>query len=315
MLDTTQYTVSLFGGGGGTPTSEIQEGVRRGVERAIGLLEGAVRSFKERLEDMGMSDQPPQAAAAGASPVHSSGQIAVDFGTWVNNLFLHVLDHHVDDEFFELKDAADRLGQRYQNGWIYKAAEVLKRRGWADFRGVSPGMDSPLALRVTGDGMLARQELLGRLTDNLTPVEALGTSAPRAADSKQPTPALGHAITISPTIYALGPNASILVGQTNALTVDRGSAAFRQFEDQVAALIEELRGSNELDADAKGQLTGELRAGLEIVKTPKPERNVVQAFLVRPLQWIAKEFVSGSIRALAATALATLGVIASGLLK
>jgi uncharacterized protein (TIGR02391 family) len=54
-LDLTLYTLSLnpFGDYQGTSVSEIQNGISGGRDRAVALLEQAVRSLKEALEDQG----------------------------------------------------------------------------------------------------------------------------------------------------------------------------------------------------------------------------------------------------------------------
>ena len=43
----------------------------------------------------------------------------------------------------------------------------------------------------------------------------------------------------------------------------------------------------------KGQLLAELKAGRQILEAPKPERNLVDLLLVRPLQWAAEK--AGSV--------------------
>ena len=54
-LDLTAYTMSAnpFSDYQGTPPHEIQKGIREGRGRAVALLEQAVRSLKETLEDLG----------------------------------------------------------------------------------------------------------------------------------------------------------------------------------------------------------------------------------------------------------------------
>jgi len=54
-LDTTTYTMSVFGDDSGTSVAEIRQGLSEGKERAIALLEQAVRTLEEELDDLGES--------------------------------------------------------------------------------------------------------------------------------------------------------------------------------------------------------------------------------------------------------------------
>jgi hypothetical protein len=167
--------------------------------------------------------------------------------------------------------------------------------------GVARGRDSAVAmLQQAADSI--KEEL-----------EDLPEPSPSASGNAATQQRPAGSVSISPTIYSYGANAQIQVGQTNAITIDRRTVQFQEFERQMTILMNQLQGSNDMPAEAKEQLTGELRAGMEIIKTPKPNRGALQSFLVQPLIWMAKEFTSGTIRAAAAAALATLATIAGTL--
>jgi predicted nucleotide-binding protein len=82
-LDTTSYTLSLdFGyghGGGGTPVSEIREGVDRGRNRAISILQGEVDALKENLQFL-PSSALPQPAATQIPKAEPSDEIFIVHG-------------------------------------------------------------------------------------------------------------------------------------------------------------------------------------------------------------------------------------------
>jgi uncharacterized protein (TIGR02391 family) len=63
ILDTTQYTMSVFGRGG-TTVPEIQAGVDRGRQRAIALLTQEVDLLNERLGEDGAGDPADRAIRA-----------------------------------------------------------------------------------------------------------------------------------------------------------------------------------------------------------------------------------------------------------
>jgi hypothetical protein len=109
-------------------------------------------------------------------------------------------------------------------------------------------------------------------------------------------------IIINPAIYPQGPGGTVVVA--NAVIINVDTADFRRLTEVIIPdLIEKLRGSNEPSPEVRKQLTGELRAGVEIISTPKPSRGAIEAYLLRPLQFISKEFTSGVIRTLAVKAL------------
>ena len=77
-------------------------------------------------------------------------------------------------------------------------------------------------------------------------------------------------------------------------------------------LIEKIRGSNALPSDTKDQLLGELRAGLEVLKTPRPDRSLVERLVHKPARFMARHAAEALIGA-AAVALAGLAAKLLGL--
>jgi len=78
-LDLTAYRMSV-NGRGGTTRQEIREGVRRGQQRTMALLEGAISSLQERLEDMPAIATSPTSAPQAESRVAPSRRAFVVHG-------------------------------------------------------------------------------------------------------------------------------------------------------------------------------------------------------------------------------------------
>jgi hypothetical protein len=108
-------------------------------------------------------------------------------------------------------------------------------------------------------------------------------------------------ITISPTIYSSGPDGIVIVANILKITITGNER--REFTTTLHDIAEQVQGSNNQSPEVRQQLAGELRAGAEIFNTPKPDRGALIAYLVHPLRFIAKEFLSGTIPALASKAL------------
>jgi hypothetical protein len=156
------------------------------------------------------------------------------------------------------------------------------------------------------------EQAANSLEEELRDEEGDGDAAPPSS-APSAAPASSGGIVISPTIYVQGPNAQIQVGQRNSVSVDRG-AGFADFEQKMAQLLGALRDTNDLSPEAKDQVAGELRAGMELIKTPKPDKSALQTYLLRPLQWLTKEYFSGTVRAAAGAAFVALTKIAVALL-
>jgi hypothetical protein len=100
------------------------------------------------------------------------------------------------------------------------------------------------------------------------------------------------AVPVVPTVYPESPNGKTVIVQ-NFVTINIHSKEFRELDARLEAVFDALRGNNDLSPEVKGQLLAELKAGRQILEAPKPERNLVDLLLVRPLQWAAEK--AGSV--------------------
>jgi hypothetical protein len=107
-------------------------------------------------------------------------------------------------------------------------------------------------------------------------------------------------ISIIPTVYPQDPGGTITV--QNYITINVRGADFRDFEDKMGELFAELRKSNEIAGEVRDKLIAEMNAGITILKSPKPDRQVIDQWLVRPLKYIAEKVAGTVIGALATTA-------------
>jgi hypothetical protein len=103
---------------------------------------------------------------------------------------------------------------------------------------------------------------------------------------------------IIPTIYPAAPTATITI--ENYVTINIHSAEFKAFEATVNGLLEALRGSNAISREVGDQLISEMKAGMELLRSPKPNRNLIDVLLARPLLYIAA--IASAISTIAATA-------------
>jgi hypothetical protein len=87
------------------------------------------------------------------------------------------------------------------------------------------------------------------------------------------------------------------------VVVDAAIAAM--VAEKIGEVLDQLRGSNELASDTKRELTGDLKAGIEVIRSERANRSYVELLLLRPLQWIAEKF-SGAAMALPRTRLSKL---------
>ena len=71
----------------------------------------------------------------------------------------------------------------------------------------------------------------------------------------------------------------------------------------IEALFGELRQSKEISGEVRDQIISELRAGRELLHAPKPQRDLIDLLLVKPLKWVAEKSGSAIIGKLAKDAL------------
>ena len=108
-------------------------------------------------------------------------------------------------------------------------------------------------------------------------------------------------VPITPTVYPDSPQGTITV--QNHITINIQSAEFSRFDKNLEALISELLGSNEISGEVRDQLVCELWAGREIIGAPKPQRDLIDLLLVRPLIWLIENSGSAMVSKLAGDAL------------
>ena len=108
-------------------------------------------------------------------------------------------------------------------------------------------------------------------------------------------------VPITPTVYPDSPQGTITV--QNHITINIQSAEFGRFDKNLEALIGELLGSNEISGEVRDQLVCELWAGREIIGAPKPQHDLIDLLLVRPLIWLIEKSGSAMVSKLAGDAL------------
>ena len=118
----------------------------------------------------------------------------------------------------------------------------------------------------------------------------------RASGTVTPPP-----VSIVPTIYPDSPQGPVIV--QNHITINIQSAEFSRFDKNLEALIGELNRSNEISGEVRDQLVSELWAGREIIGAPKPQRDLIDLLLVRPLKWLIEKSGSAMVGKLAGDAL------------
>ena len=149
---------------------------------------------------------------------------------------------------------------------------------------------------LEGAGLTVGSPKIG--TPELTEVIA-GAGSLRGDSFIMPSP-----VPITPTVYPDSPRGTIIV--QNHVTINIQSAEFNRFNKNLESLIGELHRSNEISGEVRDQLVSELLAGREIIGAPKPQRDLIDLLLVKPLKWLAEKSGSAIIGKLAGDALAWL---------
>ncbi len=108
-------------------------------------------------------------------------------------------------------------------------------------------------------------------------------------------------VPITPTVYPDSPHGMIIV--QNHVTINIQTDEFSRFNKNIEALIGELRQSNYISGEVRDQLLSELKAGRELINGPKPQRDLIDLLLVKPLKWLAEKSGSAIVSKLAADAL------------
>jgi hypothetical protein len=124
---------------------------------------------------------------------------------------------------------------------------------------------------------------------------------PASPELSTTPPEVRAPIQVAPTIYPDSPHGTVIVN--NHITINIRTDEFIQFNTDFDLLIRELRYSNEISGEVRDHLLSELKAGKEIITGPKPQRDLVDLFLVRPLKWLAEKSGSAVVSKLATDAL------------
>jgi hypothetical protein len=108
-------------------------------------------------------------------------------------------------------------------------------------------------------------------------------------------------ITLVPTPYPHDTSAPLVV--PDYLQVDTSSPAFIEFSSQLDNVIQLLGKSNRIASETREQLIAEIKAGREILISPRPNRALLRLLLERPLRFIAEAAAAAVIGGLATRAL------------
>ena len=106
---------------------------------------------------------------------------------------------------------------------------------------------------------------------------------------------------VAPTPYPDDPAAPLIV--QNVVHINVRSVEFRESNTKLDELIRLLRQSNEIAGETRDQLIAEITAGRVILTAPKPDRNLLDVLLVRPLLYLANRGTSAVVGVLADEAL------------
>jgi hypothetical protein len=150
-----------------------------------------------------------------------------------------------------------------------------------------------------------RSEAVRSTTGTVSPPHTLSAGAgltTQAAVVDKP-PELRTFVPVTPTAYPPSPPGSVIV--LNYVTVNGGSPEFKNFNVAADALVKQLQtgGSNEISGDVCAQVLSEITAGRELLKAPKPNRELIQVLLVNSLEFLMKTAAGAIIGNLAGQAL------------
>jgi hypothetical protein len=91
-------------------------------------------------------------------------------------------------------------------------------------------------------------------------------------------------VTVLPTPYPANLTGPLVV--PDYLQVDTKSKEFREFNKRLDKIIELLGKSNAIAGDTRQQLIAEIKAGRELLASPRPNRGLVILLLQNPLRRI-----------------------------
>ena len=152
--------------------------------------------------------------------------------------------------------------------------------------------ETPLPLRA--QDLAAGAPIIGTPALSVMP----GTSSLIADAVVIPAP-----VPVTPTVYPDSPGGTIIVHGN--VTINFESADFKTFNVTMDALVKQMQvgRSNEISGEVCAQLLSEMTAGRELLRGPKPSRDLIELLLVRPLKWLAEKAALAIVGTLAGEAL------------
>jgi hypothetical protein len=103
-------------------------------------------------------------------------------------------------------------------------------------------------------------------------------------------------LTLTPTMYP-PPGDTVVV--EDAVSINLGSAEFREFKEAIGQVCTAIAQSNQTSREVGDKLVAELQAGLKIIEGPKPSRKLIDLFLTYPLGAAATIFAGSFVAELA----------------
>lgn len=182
-----------------------------------------------------------------------------------------------------------------------------KAAGTSTATGISTFDRTPYEIAIAQRKLSAA---LGTITGQANTPLPLRAAATEDVEVNPPTAALNITTTapevevrvpVTPTVYPDSPHGTIIV--QNQITINIHSAEFIRFDKNLEALIGELHRSNEISGEVREQLVSEMWAGREILGAPKPQRDLIERLLIKPLKWLIEKSGSAMVSKLAGDAL------------
>jgi hypothetical protein len=201
---------------------------------------------------------------------------------------------HNGDGWVAVNDIIFSGGEPISAGRIASAGRYLADKGSIDWKTTQASINGPFV----GMGRIRAQGIeeieLG--------VEAKGVAA--GATLSRTANSLGDATAIFPTIYPADASGAVTV--QNYITINVHSAEFKELNAKIDELLTELTKSNVIAGEVKDKLIAEINAGRTLLSAPKPDRNIIDLLLVKPLLYIADKGATAMIGGLASLLLARL---------
>jgi hypothetical protein len=146
------------------------------------------------------------------------------------------------------------------------------------------------------------------LRAELTSTTSLALRAGLRSTTSLETEVIRATIPIVPTLYPGEPTGTVIV--QNHITINVASTEFLEFSARWTRCFPNSAAQTSLPCPAgevRDQLLAEIKAGMAILRSPKPDPKLIDLFLKNPLLYIADKGAGVVIGAAATAALALLG--------